>query len=350
MLHIILAILKIIGILLAVVLGLLVLGVLLILFVPLRYQLDFERGTGSNLARGRFGWLARLIMVTVKLEDNKPYVTVRICGFTKQLVPAAEKKEKPPGKRKKSKTSEDSEDGEYDSGPGQDQEPPADKKRLPEKETSKPENAPKEESVPEKPKEVKAVLTKEPEKEEDVKSGQIGSSAERPGPLEKIKRLYNKVKTAVLKIYGILVHIPEIPGKLLKKWQGIQNKAEAVRKKAEHYISIWKDEGTQAVFMLSKDQIRFLWKHLHPRKIQGKLRYGFEDPSITGMVTGGLYIILPMSFYEVELLPEFEPDKPLILEGKLLIKGHVRLCHVAKTVWILFRNKDLRKLIKQLKA
>ena len=62
MLHIILAILKIIGILLAVVLGLLVLGVLLILFVPLRYQLDFERGTGSNLARGRFGWLAHLII------------------------------------------------------------------------------------------------------------------------------------------------------------------------------------------------------------------------------------------------------------------------------------------------
>lgn len=334
MLHIILAILKIIGILLAVVLGLLVLGVLLILFVPLRYQLDFERGTGSNLARGRFGWLARLIMVTAKLEDNKPHVTVRICWFTKQLVPAAEKKEKPPGKREKSKKSED---GEYDSGPGRDQELPS-------------ENAPKEESVPEEPTEVKAVLTKEPEKEEDVKSGQIGSSAERPGLLEKIKRLYNKVKTAVLKIYGILVHIPEIPGKLLKKWQGIQNKAEAVRKKAEHYISIWKDEGTQAVFMLSKDQIRFLWKHLHPRKIQGKLRYGFEDPSITGMVTGGLYIILPMSFYEVELLPEFEPDKPLILEGKLLIKGHVRLCHVAKTVWILFRNKDLRKLIKQLKA
>ena len=100
MLHIILAILKIIGILLAVVLGLLVLGVLLILFVPLRYQLDFERGTGSNLARGRFGWLAHLIMVTAKLEDNKPHVTVRICWFTKQLVPAAEKKEKPPGKRK----------------------------------------------------------------------------------------------------------------------------------------------------------------------------------------------------------------------------------------------------------
>ena len=121
-------------------------------------------------------------------------------------MPAAEKKEKPPGKRKKSKNSED---GEYDSGPGQDQELPADKKRLPEKETSKPENAPKEESVPEEPTEVKTVLTKEPEKEEDVKSGQIGSSAERPGPLEKIKRLYNKVKTAVLKIYGILVHIPE---------------------------------------------------------------------------------------------------------------------------------------------
>ena len=155
--------------------------------------------------------------------------------MTRQLVPAGEKKEKPPGKRKKSKNSED---GEYDSGPGQDQELPADKKRLPEKETSKPENAPKEESVPEEPTEVKTVLTKEPEKEEDVKSGQIGSSAERPGPLEKIKRLYNKVKTAVLKIYGILVHIPEIPGKLLKKWQGIQNKAEAVRKKAEHYISI----------------------------------------------------------------------------------------------------------------
>lgn len=373
MLHIILVILKIIGILLAAVLGLIVLGILLVLFVPISYQLDFERGTGKDLVQGRFGWLARLIMVRARLEGGKPHVTVRILGFTKQLLPAVEKKAKTGkkgsggGKKPKTVTGDDGrrklpaeaeKTGKTESQAGPEQ-PGKMESHTEAEESGKteshtgPELSGREASQTEPEKEESAQKTQagaEISLRQAGKSGKSEDSGKRPGILKKIRGLYNKIKSAVLKIYGILIHIPEIPGRLLKKWQGVQNKVEAVKKKAEHFMSMWKDEGTQAVFMLSKDQIRFLWRHLHPRKIQGKLRYGFEDPSITGIVTGGLYLILPMSFYEVELLPEFEPDKPLILEGKLLIKGHVRLCHLAKTAWILFRNKDLRKLLKQLKA
>lgn len=394
MLHIILVILKIIGILLAAVLGLIVLGILLVLFVPLSYQLDFERGTGKDFVQGRFGWLARLIMVRARLEGGKPHVTVRILGFTKQLLPAVEKKAKAGkrgsgGKKPKTVTGDDGRrklpaetektvKTESQAGPEQsgkmESQAKAEGSGKTESHTETVESGKTEvqaepqqsggeasQTKPEKSGKAESRTEREQSNQESQantevtlrqagKSGKSEDSGKRPGILKKIRGLYIKIKSAVLKIYGILIHIPEIPGRLLKKWKGVQNKAEAVKKKAEHYMSMWKDEGTQAVFMLSKDQIRFLWRHLHPRKIQGKLRYGFEDPSITGMVTGGLYLILPMSFYEVELLPEFEPDKPLILEGKLLIKGHVRLCHLAKTAWILFRNKDLRKLLKQLKA
>ena len=92
MLHIILAILKIIGILLAAILGLLLLAVLLVLFVPLRYRLEFERKEEKIWAKARFGWLARLILAEAVLIDGKPKVRVRLCGFSKQLIPAPEKK------------------------------------------------------------------------------------------------------------------------------------------------------------------------------------------------------------------------------------------------------------------
>ena len=79
MIHIILLILKIIGIILLVLAGLLLLATGTVLFVPLRYRAEGEV-YGNLKAKGRVTWLFHLISVTASYEEELK-ISVKICGF-----------------------------------------------------------------------------------------------------------------------------------------------------------------------------------------------------------------------------------------------------------------------------
>ena len=102
MLHIILLILKAVGILLAAVLLLLLLALLLLLFVPLRYEVAFRHTEEDTFVRGKVSWLLHLIRA--KLFYEKPEekgLLVKIGSF--QLIPKKEKKKKKQKPVKKAK-------------------------------------------------------------------------------------------------------------------------------------------------------------------------------------------------------------------------------------------------------
>ena len=66
MLHIVLTILKVIGIILLVILGILLAVILLVLFVPLRYRLNVRRGNTPLTVDGRVTWLLHLLRIDLK--------------------------------------------------------------------------------------------------------------------------------------------------------------------------------------------------------------------------------------------------------------------------------------------
>mgnify|MGYP000688961194 CR=1 FL=1 len=102
MLHIILLILKAVGILLAAVLLLLLLCILLLLFVPLRYEIAFRHTETETAVQGKVSWLLHLIRA--KLFYEKPEekgLLVKIGRF--QLIPKKEKKKKKQKPVKKAK-------------------------------------------------------------------------------------------------------------------------------------------------------------------------------------------------------------------------------------------------------
>ena len=99
MLHIILAILKIVGILLAVLLFLVLLVVCSVLFVPLRYRVSAAKDAEGIRAQGRVSWLLRAVSATVELHDGKPGLKVRILFFKKNFLP--DQGQPPDEKRKK---------------------------------------------------------------------------------------------------------------------------------------------------------------------------------------------------------------------------------------------------------
>ena len=76
MLHVLLFILKILGIILLAVLGVILAGVLLALFVPVRYRAD---GSFYKISRGEacISWLFRTFRVTASWEE-KLVVTVKV--------------------------------------------------------------------------------------------------------------------------------------------------------------------------------------------------------------------------------------------------------------------------------
>lgn len=107
--HIILVLLKIIGILLLVVVSLLLLAIFSILFVPVRYQAYGYRDNQISKGIIRVFWLARLISCKVSYDSygKKIKWSVRIFGISIQKVTAWKKKRKSRRqntKRKKTQT------------------------------------------------------------------------------------------------------------------------------------------------------------------------------------------------------------------------------------------------------
>ncbi len=102
MLHIILLILKIIGLILLIVLGLLVFLLLVVLLVPVRYQLRASHGETLHL-KGRVSWLLHLVQISVTHIEGVLHIRARILGFIiyDNLKPPRPKKEK--AEKKKSK-------------------------------------------------------------------------------------------------------------------------------------------------------------------------------------------------------------------------------------------------------
>jgi hypothetical protein len=77
--HIIFFILKLIGIILASILGLIVLLLLIVLLVPIRYRVNAEHEDDFH-AEAKVSWLMRIIYLRLKFTDNHLVIVLRIFG------------------------------------------------------------------------------------------------------------------------------------------------------------------------------------------------------------------------------------------------------------------------------
>jgi hypothetical protein len=80
MVHIILAILRIIGIILLIVLGIAAALILLVLFWPVEYQISLRKEDQPFEAEGRAGWLFHLLSADVQIRERTGTITLKIFG------------------------------------------------------------------------------------------------------------------------------------------------------------------------------------------------------------------------------------------------------------------------------
>ncbi len=307
MLGIVLLILKIIGIILAVVLGILLAVLCLVLFVPVRYRGDFfvadadtvsEAVTDGKLSRKKdikvqlkATWFFRFVRVLVSYEETAR-VQVKILFFTfmdtaKEKVPAGKDK-----KQKKQKKREDA--GEDD------------------KKTDVIENNPEPELEPIEP-------DAAPEAED--MDAICGPSEEKSGIRKRIS--------------NILYTIRQFCDKL-----------KEAKKKGDAFLELWASDHMVKSRSLFGKQLFYLLKHTKPRKLEGCLEFGFQDPSATGYAMALYGILYPVWSPKLIVEPDFEKE---VLHCSVKVKGRIRACHFVKAGLRLFLSKDVRRVIKSVK-
>ena len=286
MLHIVWMLLKIIGILLLVLLGLLVIISATILTVPLRYRGEASAsGTVESLRiYAKFSWLLHLVSGYLLYEDGKTKWQVRILWRKRNS-------EKPVREKQKAEETTDVE------------------------KTAKVEKTAemKETEEVEKTKETEEIT----EKKESEKTGE---SAERT----KKQKFSEKIKYTI---------------------QNICDKIRLCREKKEDLQDFLTDEIHLSSWKRIKQEIVRLLKFLRPKKLTGNLHFGFEDPSVTGKVLAVLGALYPFYGEHIRINPDFENE---IFEGDVLVKGNIRGVYALIIAWNLFFDKNIRTTYKEL--
>ena len=327
MLHIIIFILKIIGILLLVILGLILLLVSSVLFVPITYKVRAERKDGVIQVRAVAGWMFRLLSVHYRLHTSQEPMQLlqgRILGIPvwKPLEP---RKEKPKKAEKKSK--------EKQSKPKQ-----IEAKQLEQKAEVKSSDKAKERLKKDLTPGTAVATIPQPEPEvsrqEQPQDKQAQTNPPRQSILKKllyaIRRIYGKITAIGRGLFSLVVkllHMPEKASETIGTLTDFWNLEENVKARE----SIWRE-------------LKFLWKHSRPRKADLTLHFGFEDPSWTGQCMGVLSILNVWYPGRIFLKPEFEQE---IFEGTLYIKGHMMLAVPLLSIFRLWRDENVMKMYRR---
>ena len=371
MIHVILMILKIIGILVLLILGLILAAILLILFVPVRYRADISFD-GKPDGEAAVSWLLQAVRIRVSYHEHAD-VSGQVLWFKlfdMRLWPPEDEAEEFESDRNDPKTA-DEEPGQIISEINEIPEIPD---RGPE--TGTPESSASKPSFSESTTEQKAdildlelekhagsKLTVVPEslKEDDelvVHTTEISSGSdvqitqsnkektskeERTGFAAKIREKFAQL---IKKLRALFTCIRELQGKIGKLADGILKKKISLEKTWNSISMFWHDEQNQKAFRLIRKRIGKLVRYVLPRKLSGRIHFGFDDPYDTGQV---LTAVSPFYGFYAKTLT-LEPDfTGTALDGEIHLKGRIALWYPLWTAARLFISKDFRRLLRFLR-
>lgn len=349
MLHILLLILKIIGIVLLVILGTLLLGIACALFVPVRYRIEAVRKEGEGeppvLVRVKVTWLLHLINLLVRF-DGELFVRARIFIITVFRMPKKERRFRKPEKEEKAKKkrgqkkeekSKQSKTGE-ESGPSQ--EKMTDAAGASESDESRMSRI--QDDVISKEYFDKDVEIRRPDGEEWDEAEEPEESAEaqkKPGFLDKLRALPKILRTLFAKIRGLFENIQYTISSFCDKIRSVSDTIE-------YYRVIVEGEPFKRSFALCSGELLKIFKSLKPRKLEASLIVGMDDPAATGEILAVCGMLYPIIGGHVDVRGDFENKR---LEGQLLIVGKLRMFTFLRTAVKVYFNKDIRKLYRLLK-
>ena len=309
MLHIILLILKIIGICLLCLIGLLLLCIGLVLFVPVRY-----RASGSYIEKqlkllGGVTWLCHIISVRIfydgEKQEDKSRVLVKIFGIA--IMDTAKKKTK---KAKESKEAV---------------------LEVPKK--------PPHEKVAEKKEKTKSRLPEIAQKPKaEVQKNEEKKSEEKKDEAARVEHTKSKK--------SLLAKLTAFRQKMSDAFKRLCDRLETINQKKDKLMDILFSEENKKTFILLKRSIFKLIRHILPRRIEGWIHCGTDNPEKTGRMLGWLAVFYPLYAERLKIAPDFEKE---IFETKFLAAGRIQAFTFVSTGIKIMLNKDLRRIISEFK-
>lgn len=330
MLHIVLLILKIIGIILAVILGILVLLICIILFTPVRYQVNAQGdGEISHIkVSARITWLLRLLQIDVRYENQALRHSVRAAW---KKFGAKESREK------NGETDEESNETAIEiteENPEKNEEKP----KIPERNEAETPEIRNDSKAPEarKSQNTQEGFNKTSEKNEEKRTeAQKDMEKEFTEGEEGIKEEHSSApKDSIFR-------------KADRIFKKIRNQINDLSEKKDKVTDFIQEEAHKTAFFKIKDEIFRYLKKLKPKKFLAKVQYGFEDPCLTGQVLAGLSIVYPFLGEHVQITPDFEHQ---IFKGRVMMKGNIYAAHVAGVLIRLVLCKEIRQSFKDVRA
>lgn len=303
---ILLFILKITGILIAIVLGLLLLILLSILFVAIKYKAEgcFDSKSMDGNAKISISWFFKAISVHMWFEEKKAHYYVRIFGL--KLINSDKKKAD-------EETSADEVHEELQEF-GQPE-------SITENEKTKEENIENEKNPDEKTKEefMDEKTVENTKAEETVKE----DTKESVQTQKKVKR----------------------KKKHTKKIQSIMDKLKALNDKKNEYVEfLTTPESKQAVRYVKEILFKVL-RHVSPKKVRGEISYGLEDPETTAKIYGILCVFFIRGMDKVVIDAHMSDVDKAFVNGKLKLGGRIRIVVFLIAAVKIYRNRRIKEFI-----
>lgn len=283
MLHILLTTLKVLGILLAITLGLIISLILIVLFVPIRYKADVQ----NTNVRGKVTWILHLVTINLEFIDKVFKYKIKILGITINTDKKKKQKDKKPKKTSQKQDKSENKKTEI-------------KKIEPEQ------------TKVDKPKEESKIETNTGE---DV-------IVEKKSISQKLSDVINNIKFKIKSIYDKI--------------------KEIITKISDYKDFLTTDEAKANI----KDILKIVFDllvYILPTKIKGNVKFGMEDPESTGKALGVICMFYGLYGEKVDIIPDFENK---VFEADLHFKGRIRLYKVLIAAYKLWKNEWIKKLLK----
>lgn len=311
MLHVLLLILKITGIVIACILGLVILVVTAVLFVPVRYKVNADYHDRFKV-QAKVSWLGILrLMISYdeELDIKAKAFFITVYNNNDENSKVSEQKK---AKKKKEKKPEEN----FFSASDKDVEKLTEKEEKPQIKMAEAVN----------------------ETKEDVQNVKEAVSEDESGNIQN-RSFFNKVKDKCFVIYTKIKEIIKLIRDTVKKISGAADRLKEKVSKAKEIVT---DEDNRALFHFLVEQLKALIKVIKPKKYRINARIGFEDPATMGKVLAYVSILYGMSGVDLSLEPVFGEN---VKEGSIFLKGNICIFSVLVIALRVYRNEQFKKFI-----
>lgn len=296
-------VLKIIGIIILIILGIIVFILLNLLMIPIRYKFD-GRFYDEAYLDAKVSFLPLFLKASVLYNEGKFSYVVKLLGGvvmtnTNQKISwlgrwlFSEKEEEPSGERESDIPKDETTDWD----------------------TIKPQQ----------------YSDKQTDKDDFVKS---------ETKLDKVDSVKSETKPKENRFAQKIKQLKEKANQIIRNLKSINQKKEQL-------LRVY---HSKRFAMAKKDVFLYLKKFLtiiKPKKLSGKVHFGFDDPALTGEVLGILSVFLFL--YDPFLIVEPDFETPCV-DGYLKGEGTIRLGSVVSLAIKALFNKNLIKVIKKVQT